>query len=299
VGSLKRIKIIYNPDSGKRALKKSIPELVEILTNEFKYKVDKEPTLRKNHASELAYNATQDGYDLIIAAGGDGTVNEVVNGMMANSYRPKLAIYPAGTMNDFANYLQIPRAVEEFTKIIMKNNIIKTDVGLGGDRYFLNVAAAGLLTDVAYKVSSESKTILGKFAYYLEGIKEIPKQIFKPIKIRMRIGDVEQEREVLFFILANSASVGGFKYIAPEASINDGKFDLLIVEKGQYIDAASIFVKALIGNHTTHPNLKYIQVDELSVECDEDIYIDLDGEQAGKLPMNFRIKKEAIELIVP
>ncbi len=295
---MEKVKIIYNPNSGRQIVQKNIPNLVEFL-NKNNYHVDIFPTEKQLDAMHAASNACKDKYDIIVAIGGDGTVNEVVNGIMNNTYRPKLAVYPAGTVNDFSNYLKIPRMIEEFAQLIIRGNTIKVDVGLGGDRYFLNVAAAGLLTDVAYKVSSESKTVLGKFAYYLEGIKELPKQIFKPIKIRTRIGEVEEDREVLFFLLANSASVGGFRYIAPEASINDGKFDLLIVEKSEFIDVASIFVKALIGNHTNHPNLEYIQVDGLSVECNEDIYVDLDGEQGGKLPMNFEIKKEAIEVFIP
>jgi len=196
---MEKVKIIYNPNSGRQILQKNIPNLVESLKSN-NYYVDVFPTTKQLDAMDAASQACKDNYDVIISIGGDGTVNEVVNGIMANTYRPRLAIYPAGTVNDFANYLKIPRSMDEFVKVIMRKNTIKTDVGLGGDRYFLNVAAAGLLTDVAYKVSSESKTVLGKFAYYLEGIKEIPKQIFKPIKIRMRIGDVEQEREVLFFI---------------------------------------------------------------------------------------------------
>lgn len=293
-----KIKIIYNPSSGRQLIQKNIPSLVDIL-NENNCCVDVFSTKKQFDAMEAASQACKDNYDVIISVGGDGTVNEVVNGIMDNTNRPKLAIYPAGTVNDFANYLKIPRTVDEFAQMIIKQNSIKADVGLGGDRYFLNVAAAGLLSDVAYKVSSEAKTILGKLAYYLEGIKEIPKQLFKPIRLRMKIGDIEEEREILFFILANSASVGGFKYVAPQASISDGKFDLLIVEKSQYIHALGIFVKALLGNHTTHPNLKYIQVEGLSVECDEDIYVDLDGEQAGRFPMVFEIKKQAIEIIIP
>lgn len=295
---MEKIKIIYNPNSGRQTVQKNIPNLVGFL-NKNNYYVDVFPTEKQLDAMYAASQACKDNYDVIISIGGDGTVNEVINGIMANEYRPKLAIYPAGTVNDFANYLQIPKSIEEFANIVIRKNTIKTDVGLGEDRYFLNVAAAGLLTDVAYKVSSESKTVLGKFAYYLEGIRELPKQMFKPIKIKMKIGNIEEERQVLFFLLANSASVGGFKYIAPEARINDGKFDLLIVEKSQLFDVAAIFFRALVGNHTNHPNLKYIQVDGLRVECDEDIYVDLDGEQAGKLPMNFEIKREAIEIIIP
>lgn len=294
---MKKIKIIFNPNSGRQIIQKNIPNLVKILEDN-NYIVNVYPTQKQLDAMYAASQACKDGYDTIIAIGGDGTVNEVVNGIMENEKKAKLAIYPAGTVNDFANYIKSPRSMEEFAEIIIIDNSMKIDVGKGGDRYFLNVAAAGLLTDVAYKVSSEAKTVLGKFAYYLEGLKEIPKQIFKPIKVKLTIEGVQEEREILFFILANSPSVGGFPYIASEASINDGKFDLLIVEKSQFFDVASIFIKVLVGSHLTDPNLQYIQVDQFSVECDDEIYVDLDGEQCGKLPMSFSVIKNAIELII-
>ncbi len=295
---MKKIKIICNPSSGRQIAQRNIPGLAgELKKNN--YYVDIYMTKRQLDAMHAASKACKDDYDIVVAVGGDGTVNEVVNGIMANKTKPRLAVYPAGTVNDFAGYLKMPRTVKEFTNIIINEKTMKIDVGLGGDRYFLNVAAAGLLTDVAYRVSTEAKTVLGKFAYYLEGLRELPKQIFKPINITLKVNDTEEEREILFFLVANTPSVGGFKNIAPEADINDGKFDLLIVEKGQFIDVARIFFMALSGNHTNHPNLQYIQVDAFSVYCEDNIYVDLDGEQGGKLPMDFRIEKGAIDLIVP
>lgn len=296
--AVKKVKIICNPSSGRQIVQRNTPNLVNILEKS-NYHVDTYMTKTQLDAMFIVSEACKNGYDIIVAIGGDGTVNEVVNGIMANTIRPKLAVYPAGTVNDFANYLKIPRAMKEFAGTIIEEKTIKMDVGLGGDRYFLNVAAAGLLTDVPYKVTSEAKTVLGKFAYYLGGLRELPKQMFKPIGITLKIGDVEEPREILFFLAANTPSVGGFKYIAPEASISDGKLDLLIVEKGQFVDVASIFFMALSGNHTNHPNLQYMQVDAFSVYCDDDIYVDLDGEQGGKLPMDFRVEKGAIDLIIP
>lgn len=295
---METIKIIYNPNSGRQIAHRNLPTLVDILVKN-NYYVKVFPTKKQYDATKAASQACKDRDDIIIVFGGDGTVNEVVNGMMENGYRPKLGIYPAGTVNDFANYLQMPRNIEEFAQVILQKNTILSDIGRGGERYFLNVAAAGLLTDVAYKVSSESKSILGRFAYYFEGIREIQRQMFDPIKIKVTYGDIVETKEVLFFILANSASVGGFKFIAPEASINDGKLDLMIVEKGELIDTASIFVKALVGNHTQHPNLKYVQVDSVRIECEEEILMDLDGEQYGKLPMDFKVEKQAIPIIIP
>ncbi|WP_026476174.1 diacylglycerol/lipid kinase family protein [Alkaliphilus transvaalensis] len=298
---MRRVKIIYNPDSGRQILQKNIPDLKEILWEDYRIKADLEGTKAPQHAKEIAYNSCQEGYDLIIAAGGDGTVNEVVNGMMNSklNHKTKLAIYPAGTVNDLGNHLKIPRNIHQFAHMIHLNRVHGLDIGTCGDRYFMNVAAAGLLTDVAHKVSSESKTALGKFAYYLEGIKEFPKQIFKPIKIQLKIGKITEEKEILFFVLANSPHVGGFKHIASEAKINDGLFDLLIIENCQFIDVASIFFLMLQGNHVNHPNFKYLQVSDFSIIGPEEIIVDVDGEYCGPLPMNFKVIKEAINIIVP
>ncbi|HZK57940.1 MAG TPA: YegS/Rv2252/BmrU family lipid kinase [Clostridia bacterium] len=295
---MKKVKIICNPNSGRQIAQRNMPNLVRAL-EENNFYVSTYTTKTRLDATYEASEACENGYDIIIAIGGDGTVNEIVNGIMPNETRPKLAVYPAGTVNDFATYLKIPRVMKEFAKMIVEEKTIKIDVGLGGDRYFLNVAAAGLLTDVAYRVSSEAKTVLGKFAYYLEGLRGLPRQIFQPIKITLKIGDIEEEREILFFLVTNTSSVGGFKYVAPDASINDGKFDLLVVDKGQFIDVASIFFMALTGNHIGHPGLQYIQVDAFSVYCDDNIYVDLDGEQGGRLPMDFRVEKGALDLLIP
>ncbi len=295
------IKIIYNPDSGRQILQKNVPLLKEILWNDYRIRADIEGTKGPLHGKEIAYQSCIKGYGIIVAAGGDGTVNEIVNGMMESglSQNTALAIYPAGTVNDLGNYLNIQKSIHQFAHMLYLNKSIKMDVGMAGERYFINVAAAGLLTDVAYKVSSEAKTALGKFAYYLKGIKEFPKQVFKPIKIELQIGNAKEEKEILFFALANSPHVGGFKHIASEAKIDDGLFDLLIIESCQLKDVASIFFLILQGNHVNHHNIKYMQVSEFSIHCAEDILVDVDGEYGGKLPMKFKVLKDALRVIVP
>ncbi|SCY04598.1 diacylglycerol/lipid kinase family protein [Alkaliphilus peptidifermentans] len=294
----RRVKIIYNPDSGRKLLQKDIPKLKTILSDEYHMMVDIEATEGKHHATEIAFRSSQEEYDIIIAAGGDGTVNEVVNGMISNT-KSSLAIYPAGTINDFATHLKIPRQLRKFAEMVYNENTTKVDIGKAGDTYFLNVAAGGLLTDVAHKVSSDAKTVLGKFAYYLEGIKEFPKQLFRPIKISIQIGNIKEEKEILFFVLANSKQVGGFKKIASEAKINDGLLDLILVETSHILDAASLFFLIIKGNHINHPNITYTQVKEFTIYSDGDLTIDIDGELGGKLPMTFSIIKGAIPIIIP
>jgi len=296
---MKKIKVICNLRAGRQLVQRRIPDLVQSLQEKTKTNIDLNYTTLELGAKELAIKSCEEGYDLIIAVGGDGTVNEVLNGIMQFENKPSLAIYPTGTVNDFGTYLKIPREIEDFTDMIVNNNSKKIDVGVAGDKYFLNVAAAGLLPDVAHKVSTESKTVLGKFAYYLEGIKEFSKSMFKPITIKYKIDEEEKEKEILFFLIANSPTVGGFKYIAPDAKIDDGYLDLLIVEHNQLRDVATIFFKSLRGNHGDHPGLRYLQIKEFFVESNEDMDLDLDGELGGKLPVKFYVKKQVVNIILP
>ncbi|SET69418.1 diacylglycerol kinase [Natronincola peptidivorans] len=296
---MEKIQVICNPNAGRQIVQKNIPKLVEVLNEDANREVDIYYTSKKFDARNKAEKSCYNQYDLIITIGGDGTVNEVINGMMQSDKKPKLAIYPAGTVNDFGTYLKIPRNIEEFGKMLIRNNSTKVDVGVSGDRYFLNVAAAGLLPEVAHKVSSEAKTVLGKFAYYIEGIKEFSKQLFKPMRVKLYINGKEEEKEILFFILANSPSVGGFSYLVPEARIDDGYLDLLMVEYSQLKDVAGMFIKALTGNHANHPALKYLQVQEISILTDNRIDLDLDGELGGSLPASFKVEKQALEIIIP
>lgn len=295
---MEKVQIICNPNAGRQMIQNNVQELVEFLRDEQK-EIRLSYTGKQFDAEKFAFQSSSRGDDIIISIGGDGTVNEVVNGIMKSSRRPRLAIYPAGTVNDFASYLKIPKAIIEFNKMILENNTMKVDVGVSGSRYFLNVAAAGLLPEVAHTVSSDAKTVLGKFAYYIKGIKEFPRLIFKPIQVKFNFDGQTLEKEILFFLLANSPFIGGFKYVAPQAKIDDGYLDLLIVEKKDLKDVATIFLKTFIGSHINHPSLQYLQVKEFTIKSDDVIDLDLDGELAGQLPASFAVKKKAIDMIIP
>lgn len=296
---MNNILIIYNPNAGRKTLSIKIPLLKELMSSRYGLGVDITATSLEQKAEEIAFKAVEKGYGTIIAAGGDGTVNEVLNGIMRSGGCVRLGIYPAGTVNDFASYLKMPKNIFHFAAMINRGNRVAIDVAKGGDRYFLNVAAAGLLSDVAYKVSHEAKTVLGKLAYYIEGIKKIPGQLFNTFKIEIMHNGKREEKDILFFMLANSPHVGGFKNVIPGAAINDGRFDLLLVEKSELIDVASIFFMSLRGEHVKHPNLRYFQVEEIHIAGQDNLMVDLDGELGGQLPMTFTVVKERIELLVP
>lgn len=296
------VKIINNPSAGRTTLQKYLEIIVGrlVLHGVFKY-VDKFDTKGKNDAFNEVMKLKEDQYDLIIAVGGDGTLNEVVNGVVTAGINTPVTVLPAGTVNDFANYLHIPNDIDGICDMFINGRFVNIDVCKANDSYLINVAAAGLLTDVPLKASVASKTVLGKFAYYAEGIKEIPKRLLKSIKYTFKYDDEVFEEDVLLFAILNSSSAGGFKKFAPHAGLNDGKFDVCIFKKSDIFDTAAIFLKILSGEHINNSSVRYFQTDNLYVDCLEgcDIHIDIDGEDGGPLPVKFEILPSRLKFLIP
>ncbi len=157
---MKKARVIYNPTSGKELLKKNLADILQAL-EESGYEASAYATTpEENSAKNEATRAAKAGFDLIVAAGGDGTINEVVNGIASLEQRPKMAIIPAGTTNDYARALKIPRDnIKAAAEVIKKNQTVKMDIGHTDDSYFINIAAGGYLTELTYEVPSELKSI--------------------------------------------------------------------------------------------------------------------------------------------
>src|SRR5699024_7088212 len=206
--------------------------------------------------------------------------------------------FSAGTVNDFANHMNIPTKVSEFVDMIKREKIIDIDLGEIKNRYFINVAAGGLLTSVGYQVAPEAKAILGRAAYYFEGLKEIVTEGLDPIKVKFESEEYSNIDEILLFIVSNSSSIGGFKNLAPDADVLDGLMNVLIIKDSDVTELANIFFNILRGNHITHPNVVYFKTKEIFVSTDKDVPIDIDGEYGGSLPVTFRTVPKGMKLIV-
>ena len=173
-------------------------------------------------------------FDVVIAAGGDGTLNEVVNGLVGHEFRPKFGIIPVGTTNDFARAIGVPRSIEEAADIICEGKTVPLDLGRANDTYFINIAGGGRITELTYEVPSKLKTVLGQLAYYLKGIEMLPS--LHPTYVEIEYDGKLLQEEITMFLITNTRSVGGFEKVAPYASINDGLFDLLVLKKGSIAD---------------------------------------------------------------
>lgn len=296
------VKIINNPSSGRTTLQKYLEVIVGRLVLQGIFRcVDKFDTKGKNDAFNEIMKIKENQYDLIIAVGGDGTLNEVINGVIKAGINTPVTVLPAGTVNDFASYLNIPNDIDGICGMFHNGRFANVDVCEANDNYFINVAAAGLLTDVPLKASVASKTVLGKFAYYAEGIKEIPKKLLKSIRYRFEYNNESFEEDVLLFAILNSSSAGGFKKFAPHAGLNDGKFDVCIFKRSDIFDTAAIFLKILRGEHINNSSVRYFQTNNLYVHCLDNcnIHIDIDGEDGGALPVEFKILPSRLKFFIP
>lgn len=292
---MKRARIIYNPTSGREAFKK---ELVEVLRRfeEAGYETSAHATTGEGDATNAAKYAVNRKFDLIAAAGGDGTINEVLHGIAEQEYRPKLAIIPVGTTNDFARALGIPRDPLKAVDVILEHHIRKLDIGKVNNQYFMNIAGGGKLTELTYEVPIKLKTMLGQLAYYLKGIEMLPS--LKPTKVQIEYDGKWFEDEIMLFLVSNTNSVGGFEKIAPAARMDDGYFDLIILKKTNLAELVRIATLATRGAHLEDKNIFYTKANRIKVYTEEKMQLNIDGEYGGLLPGEFENLYQHVEFFV-
>ncbi|WP_066299090.1 diacylglycerol kinase [Bacillus sp. FJAT-29937] len=293
---MKRARIIYNPTSGREIFKKHLAEVLQKLEIAG-YETSCHATTGPGDATKAARMAIERKFDLVVAAGGDGTINEVVNGLAEQPYRPKLGIIPVGTTNDFARALHIPRDIEAAADIIVKGDRIPVDIGRINDKYFINIAGGGRLTELTYEVPSKLKTMIGQLAYYLKGIEMLPS--IRSTEVSIEYDGKLFEGEAMLFLVGLTNSVGGFEKLAPDSSINDGLFSLLILKKTNLADFIRIATLAVRGEHINDPQVIYTQANRIKVQSSEKLQLNLDGEFGGLLPAEFVNLYRHLEVFVP
>ena len=293
---MKRARIIYNPTSGRELFRKHLPEVLEKL-EVAGYETSCHATTCEGDAVQAAEYAVERGFDLVIAAGGDGTLNEVVTGISPFENRPKIGLIPMGTTNDFARALRIPRDIVKAVDIILAGETIPVDVGIVNDRHFINIAGGGKMTELTYDVPSKLKTVLGQLAYYLKGIEMLPSIRASHLKIEYDGGLFEGE--AMMFLVGLTNSVGGFEKLAPDSSINDGKFTLMILRKCNIAEFIRLATLAIGGNHLDDPLVIYRKASNIKVTAEDKVQLNLDGEYGGDVPAVFKNLYRHIEMFVP
>ncbi|TCD46560.1 YegS/Rv2252/BmrU family lipid kinase [Streptococcus sp. X16XC17] len=303
----KRARLIYNPTSGQEIMKKNVAEVLDILEG-FGYETSAfRTTPEKDSAKNEATRAAKTGFDLVIAAGGDGTINEVVNGIAPLPHRPKMAIIPTGTTNDYARALKVPRGNPiEAAKMIGKNQTVLMDIGhaktikhdQAHESYFINIAAAGTLTELTYSVPSQLKTMFGYLAYVVKGAELLPRVQFTPVRVQHDGGVFEGKVSMIFVALTNS--IGGFEQIVPDAKLDDGQFTLLMVKTGNLFEILHLIRQVLDGGkHINSPKIEYIKTRSLKIKSlisQNRLLLNLDGEYGGDAPVELTNLANHIEI---
>ncbi|XEC95669.1 diacylglycerol kinase [Paenibacillus tarimensis] len=294
--TIKRARLIYNPTSGREEVRRRLPDILQRLELGG-IETSCHATSGEGDATIAATDAINRGFDMIIAAGGDGTLYEVINGMAEQNVRPPLGILPLGTTNDFARALGIPKHWEYACDLIIQQYTRLIDLGKANKRYFINIAGGGSLTELTYEVPSKLKTMIGQLAYYMKGVEKMTR--LRPSRLLIQANGFEElQEEIMLFLICNSNSVGGFERLAPDASLQDGLFDVIALKKCTLPEFIRIASMALRGEHLNDPHVLHFRTDRLTLTTADYVQLNLDGEYGGTLPCTFEVLPQHLPIIV-
>lgn len=294
---MRRARLIYNPTAGRELIEKNLSKILSRL-EKAGYETSCLATGGKWHAAEEAVLAAKRKFDVVIAAGGDGTIHEVINGLAQVPTPPTLGVLPIGTSNDFARALKIPRDMFAACEVIADGQTTPIDLGKHHDRYFINVAAAGRLSEVAFEAPSRLKTVMGPLAYYAKVLEKLS-TLHKSFMVTLKTEDRKWTEEILLLIIANSVSVGGFGKLAPFAQLSDNLFDVILIHKGNIPDLVQIAALAMKGEHIHDSRVTYFQTRSLEVDTAQSIHLNLDGEWGGDCKGRFEVIPKFLEVFCP
>ncbi|MCR8847491.1 YegS/Rv2252/BmrU family lipid kinase [Rossellomorea sp. SC111] len=292
---MKQAMLIVNPSSGKELGKQYSDHALETM-KEMGYETDMRLTKGEGDAMEFAKEACEKRYDFLAAMGGDGTINEAINGMAEQEHRPLFGLIPLGTVNDFARALNIPMKPEEAIDIFKQNHVQKTDVGKINDRYFINIVAVGALAEASFSTPVEQKSMLGPLAYIIEGMKKMKEK--QPFELKVQ-SEHDWEGEALLMLVALTNSVGGMETIAPEAKVNDGQLHVFIIKDMALPRFLLLLPKILLGELAESEHVHYMKVTKLQAKSTYEMIANVDGDEGDKLPITIENLKQHLNILVP
>ena len=289
---MKKVRFIYNPFSGEGIILSKIDKIIE-MHEERDYQIVPF-RISKNKGIKEALEIVDESYSYILIAGGDGTVDILINAMKEKGLNLPIGILPVGTANDFGKFINMPQDIEKACEQILSSKPVKVDIGKINERYFINVASTGLFTDVSQKTDVALKNTIGKLAYYIKGIEELPN--FRKLKIKLKSKEVNYDGEMYLMLIFNGQTAGNFK-LATRSSAMDGFLDVIVIKAVQIFEILPLFIKVLKGEHLDSNKVIYFKTDDLYIECEEDIVTDIDGERGPDFPLHIQCIKGAIEVL--
>lgn len=277
---MKRMLWILNPHAGRGAMSGKIIDCVTAF-QQAGYDVTIYITQGAQDATRVARERAGE-FDRIVCAGGDGTLNEVITGLMQVESRPVLGYVPAGTTNDFAFSLGISKVPAEAAVIAAGDTLQALDIGRFNDRYFNYIAAFGAFTEVSYETPQQTKNIFGRAAYIIEGIKALTN--IKTYHIRVNSAETQMEDDFIYGMVTNTVSVGGFKTIRPDGvALDDGLYEVLLIYPVENPMELQWLANDLLTHNVESNRFAYFRTSKISFSSDDEMTWTLDGEFGGAL----------------
>ena len=269
---------VFNPKAGKGKIKAHLLDIVDIFSSH-----DYEIIIRSTQAPRDAYEKAKEyanSVDMIVCSGGDGTLDEVVTGIMEAESSVPIGYIPAGSTNDFANSLFMPKNMTKVAEMIMEEELYHCDIGRFNQKTFAYVAAFGLFTDVSYETDQDLKNVLGHVAYVLEGVKRLFD--IKSYHMKVTSDEVQAEDDFIVGMITNSRSVGGFKNLTGKnVDMNDGLFEVTLIAHPKNPLQLQEIITALVMAEDNTDLIYSFKTKKLTIESDEEVPWTLDGEFGG------------------
>lgn len=286
---------IFNPHSGGGEYRRDLPLILDSLRG-LGYDVEGRQTAGMGDATRLAREAVEKGLDIVCAIGGDGTVNETINGLAGTEV--PLAIVPTGTVNVLAMELGIPLELPDAVKLLEVGAVSWIDLGLAGDRYFGLMAGVGMDAAVVASLNPVMKKAFKEAAFAVQGFANYLTRE-EPL---IRVTTAERTVEGYFAVFGNSSNYGGGFGITPLADMRDGLLDVCVLKDKSFLSTIWYWTAALINAHIKHPKVEYFRTEAaeiVTVEKGKEVLVQTDGEVAGKLPLTCRVVPRSLRVVVP
>lgn len=274
----KRLLFVFNPRAGKAKIK---PKLVDIIDEFIKggYWVTAYTTQCAEDARKVVMQNAKY-YDLVVCSGGDGTLNEVVNGMLESEVNIPIGYIPAGTTNDYGKSLGISKNMLKAARVAVQGTDFQSDLGRMNGKSFVYVAAFGAFTEVSYQTSQQVKNVLGHSAYIFEGMRSLASIKAYPMKIKT--DDMELEDSFLFGMVSNTVSVGGFRSLAgKDILLDDGMFEAVFIRKPSNPIEFQEMLAGVVIDSLDAKCIYKCKTKRVEIEADEEVPWTLDGEYGG------------------
>lgn len=290
-----RTMLVFNPNAGQSdAHERELAAAAEVW-RDAGWQVDLQPTRAAGDGKRLGRLAAEAGYDLVVAAGGDGTLNEVINGLAGST--TALAPLPLGTMNVWARELRLPLQPRAAAEAILGWHVRPIDLGRAGDRYFLLMAGIGFDAAVTAGVRADEKRRLGALAYVLRGIEQALS--VRGARARLVLDGRSFRRRVLMVVVGNTQLYGGLVKITHRASIDDGLLDVCVIKGDNGLSAVRRLIAILGRRQGQDPELEYYRARSVAISARPPLPVQVDGDPIGTTPLTFEVVPAALHALLP